>query len=98
MPGGRSVGVGTLAEANMHRYGVCLSVFAAFVAGCGGGPKLVPVSGRVMLNNQPLAGAYVTFAPVAVKGVEAAGPGSVGKTDADGRFTLRVDPNQPGAV
>jgi hypothetical protein len=35
----------------------------ALTAGCGSGPKLVPVSGTVTLNNKPLEGAIVQFLP-----------------------------------
>jgi hypothetical protein len=81
------------------RCSIVFSIGCLFLLpGCGGGPKLVPVSGRVTLNEKPLANAYVTFAPMAGRGANASGPGSVGKTDADGRYTLRVDPSQPGAV
>lgn len=68
-------------------------------AGCGGGPKYAPVSGRVTLNNQPIAGVQVDFQPIAV-GKSDPGPGSSAKTDADGRFTLKsqIDPSQAGAV
>ena len=38
----------------------------------------------------PVANVTVTFAPVAAKGTVEAGPTSVGKTDADGQYTLTV--------
>lgn len=42
-----------------------VAVVAALLvsAGCGSGPKLVPVSGIVTLNGEPLEGAELTFIP-----------------------------------
>lgn len=56
--------------------------------GCGKAPT-VPVSGRVTLDGQPLEGASVLFQPV-VADANADGFGSVGQTDADGRFELKA--------
>jgi hypothetical protein len=69
--------------------GLCL-----LAAGCGrGGFKLVPVSGRVTANGQPVAEARVTFQP------QGGGPGSYGQSDAEGRFVLRsVLDDSRGAV
>lgn len=70
----------------MHaRYWILLPLVAAL--GCGG--KYAPVSGVVTLNGAPLADAYITFQPIGGANQEP-GPGSYGKTDAQGRFTLRV--------
>jgi hypothetical protein len=65
---------------------------ALLLAGCGGGggPKYVPVAGRVVLNGQPLANASVVFQPLASGGNVNPGTGSYAKTDAAGRFTLTV--------
>jgi hypothetical protein len=63
-------------------------------------PGVVPVSGRVTLDGEPLAGAVVTFQPIGVRlegGVEAVG--SSGRTNAEGRFVLTlIDPKLPGAL
>jgi hypothetical protein len=77
-----------------------LLVLLPLLAGCGSlGYKTASVSGRVTLNGQPLANAAVVFQPVAAKGNEDPGPGSGGKTDADGRYTLTVVGSQSrGAV
>jgi len=66
---------------------VYLVLLLPLFIGCGG--QYVPVSGRITLNGEPLADAYVTFQPVGGGNLEP-GPGSYAKTDADGRFTLRV--------
>jgi hypothetical protein len=58
-------------------------------AGCGG-ERVAPVSGRVTLDGRPLANALVTFQPLARGKDVNPGPGSAGKTDADGRYTLQV--------
>src|SRR5438309_1826395 len=69
------------------------------VIGCGKEPyRLAPVSGQVRLNGKPLPKAWVHFAPRASKENIAPGPTSHGRTDRDGRFTLGVDPQHPGAV
>src|SRR4051812_10461126 len=79
----------------------CVALAAALVGltGCGGGSRFAVVSGRVTLNDQPLVGVSVDFQPVSTTKDEA-GPGSTGKTDADGRYTLasQLDPAQAGAV
>jgi hypothetical protein len=70
-----------------------LSLLTA-VAGCGGDAKYVPVSGRVMMDGKPLPNAAVAFIPLGSDGREPAGYGSVGVTDAEGRYTLRVNSQQ----
>jgi hypothetical protein len=68
--------------------------------GCGqAAAKIVPVSGVVTLNGKPLANATVTFAPVAPEGeINAAGDSSIGKTNANGEYTLTTSRGAPGAV
>jgi hypothetical protein len=72
------------------------------LSGCGSGPKFVPVSGTVTLDGKPLANALVAFKPAALPGkIEAAGPGSMGVTDENGRYVLKViytDGRTEGAV
>jgi hypothetical protein len=67
----------------------CLPLLAVLVVlGCGKtGPKVVPVSGRVTLDNKPLANADVTFTP---DGADANTLESAGRTDDQGRFTLQT--------
>lgn len=76
------------------------SVCLALIGGCHKSPfALVPVSGTVTMNGQPLANGVVSFQPVATIG-DNAGPGSSGRCDAAGRFTLATQTveNKPGAV
>jgi hypothetical protein len=75
---------------------VVLALLPAF--GCGKPYKVAPVSGRVTLDDKPLAKASVSFVPMATKENLNPGPTSQGLTDADGRFTLSVDPATPGSV
>jgi hypothetical protein len=76
---------------------LCVITALSFAApGCGRKSNIVPVSGRVTLDGQPLANVALNFAPLTgeLDGAYA----SYGKTDQDGRFTLKlVDDNQSGA-
>lgn len=61
---------------------ILLTLLAVIVIGCGGGPQLLPVSGVVTLDGQPVADAGVLFVPAD------SGPTTSGTTDAAGRFRL----------
>jgi len=67
-------------------------------AGCQS--EVVPVSGRVTLDGKPLAKAVVTFQPIGTgPSAETTATGSVGRTDSEGRFVLRlVSPERYGAA
>jgi hypothetical protein len=65
--------------------------------GCGSG-KFAPVSGTVTMNGKPLAGATVMFSPIAKEGSIDAGPGSGGKTNEKGEYTLTSDTGRNGAL
>ncbi|MCS7166695.1 MAG: carboxypeptidase-like regulatory domain-containing protein [Gemmatales bacterium] len=79
---------------------VLLSFTLALVAtGCGRSSNIVPVSGRVTMDGQPLAEARVTFQPMGDWGNPYAGTASYGVTDQEGRYSLRlVDSDRPGAI
>jgi len=82
----------------MRRTFRLLAIALPLVAGCSSG-NVVPVSGRVTLNGQPVANVHVSFQPIATGSDHNPGGGSYAFTDADGRFTLRlVDGETPGAV
>jgi hypothetical protein len=54
------------------------------IVGCGGDrPTLAKAGGKVTYNGSPLEGATVTFIPDS-------GPAAIGRTEADGTFTLRT--------
>lgn len=69
--------------------------------GCGGGVEepqfregLVPVSGKITVDGEAMAGVAVTFTP---KAAGAAGARiSIGTTDEQGQFTLYTPPGGPG--
>lgn len=70
-----------------------------FLAGCGSGEfKIVAVSGTITMNGKPLKGAEVVFAPMEIKDVIDVGPISIGKTDSEGKFTLKTVKGVNGAV
>ena len=79
----------------LHRW-----VFLALLSAGGCGSEFVPVSGRVTQGGKPVSGAVVTFQPGGKRGAPPpSATGSIGHTDEDGRYTLRViAPDKPGAI
>jgi len=75
-----------------------LGLVLLLALGCGTGRKIVPVSGTVTFNGKPLAGATVSFQPIAPPGTVEAGPGSQAKTNDNGEFTLKLSTGENGAV
>jgi hypothetical protein len=68
------------------------------LAGCGQGMPVAPASGVVLLDGTPLANASITTQPIATDSPNP-GPGSFGRTDAEGRFQLElVNPAMRGAI
>jgi hypothetical protein len=68
------------------------------MAGCGQEFPVAPASGVVLLDGTPLAGASITTQPIATDSPNP-GPGSFGRTDAEGRFELElVNPAMRGAI
>ncbi len=69
------------------------------MVGCGSKLKVAPVSGTVLLDGQPLAGASVNTQPISTAANPKPGSGSFGKTDAQGHYSLEVvDPPIAGAM
>lgn len=58
------------------------------IVGCGDG-NYVPVSGVVLLDGQPLADAKLVFEPIADADGNTGGSPSYGRTDDQGRYTLK---------
>jgi hypothetical protein len=82
----------------MHRRPIFAAAMCLIAAGCGGNPhRLAPVSGKVTLDNKPLAGVLVSFMPETKPG-STAGVTSRGTTDAAGRYSLSTSDNRPGAI
>ena len=68
------------------------------LAGCGQGFPVAPASGVVLLDGAPLANANITTQPIGTDSRNP-GPGSFGRTDAEGRFELElVKPAMRGAI
>jgi hypothetical protein len=66
------------------------------IIGCGGNTRSSPVSGAVTMDGVPLANAMVSFQPI---GKELnSGPGSFGKTNDRGEYSLAVVGGGNGAV
>jgi hypothetical protein len=83
----------------MHRMTTILALVVLAGTGCGGGPDVVPVSGRVMLDDKPLAGAHINTQPIGTVDNPNPGQGSFGATDEEGRYTLELaSDGAPGAV
>jgi hypothetical protein len=61
------------------------------------GSRFAPVSGRVTLNGKPLANATISFQPIASEGTKNPAPGSTGKTNENGEFTLVGAKGETGA-
>jgi hypothetical protein len=79
---------------------VLLGCTVLWVPGCGSDPyPVAPAAGIVTFNGKPLSGAHVLFQPVRTGSEIEVGPESVGRTDAQGRFTLTtIEPERDGAM
>jgi hypothetical protein len=60
---------------------VCL-LLALFLAGCGSSSRTSPVTGVVLLDGKPLAGASIQFVP------QGKGRDATGETDQNGQFVM----------
>lgn len=85
-----------------HRAAVFVST--CVVLGSGGGGcsrdafRLVPVSGTVLLDDQPLADGVINFQPMVAGGEGPVGPGSSSRIDDQGRFSMATVQGGKGAV
>jgi hypothetical protein len=73
------------------RFFVMGLLLSATTFGCGGDSNMAPVSGKVLLDGQPLTQGWVTTLP-------AAGRGARGLIQPDGSFVLGTDDKSDGAV
>lgn len=73
--------------------GVVVLALAPLLAGCGGGPRPVKVSGTLTLDGKPVEGVTVQFVPTGGAGRPAAA-----LTRADGGFDLTTHENGDGAL
>lgn len=77
---------------------ISLLWMVVMLPGCGQGLPTAPASGVVLLDGLPLANASITTQPIGT-GSHNPGPGSFGRTDAEGRFDLElVQPAVRGAI
>jgi hypothetical protein len=74
-----------------------MAILFISIGGCSDN-KLAPVSGRVLVDGEPIANLVVLFQPMGSASNPNPGKGSAGRTDKDGRFTLEQDAGVPGAV
>ena len=73
-------------------------IVTILLAGCGPTPpKLVPVTGTVIIDGQPAANIHVMFVPKTVDETVNA-PSSNGLTNSEGVFTLKTADNLEGAI
>jgi hypothetical protein len=73
----------------MLRPVIVIVLFATVILGCDNGPKIVKVSGQVLIDGKPLRHGFITIAP---DGHRAA----MAKLDSEGRFTLTTGPDTQG--
>ncbi len=77
---------------------VALILLAPLVSGCGSSepprPPVFPVSGQVIVNGRPAAGAYVVFHP---KAAESGTPSPQAYADKQGNFAVSTFSQQDGA-
>jgi len=80
----------------------CVGVFCLLSIGCSGGvdrPLTAKVAGRVTLDGQPVAGAFVQFVPQGSGDAQTGGGRpATGHTDAAGNFVLSTFEDGDGAV
>ncbi|MEX1042511.1 MAG: hypothetical protein WDZ51_17900 [Pirellulaceae bacterium] len=75
-----------------------LVLWVSPIVGCGGS-SYAPVSGVVRLDSQPLADAKLIFEPIGDADGNTGGSPSYGRTDAQGRYSLKSPvANQAGAA
>jgi hypothetical protein len=80
-----------------HAYFAILLLGAFAVTGCGGGPKLVPVKGRVQYaDGRPVSAASICFTPE--KEADNKRILATGLLAEDGSFALRTHPHGDGAM
>jgi hypothetical protein len=69
------------------------------MAGCGESEVYAPVSGKVIMDGEPLVGGHVLFQPIASPDDINPGMPSKGITDDQGRYSLRlVQPDRDGVL
>ena len=81
------------AESMHHALATLAAVFLGVLSGCGGDQlPVVPVTGTVTLDGEPLGGALVEFQPI-----DSLGSPSYSATDAAGKYDLTFSQTRRGA-
>lgn len=75
---------------------MAMVLVVAIVTGCGKGPKLASVSGKVTIQGTPITRGTVTFMPVQSKGTK--GKAAIGNIDSDGNYVLGTFSETDGAI
>src|SRR5262245_47975008 len=76
-----------------------IAILGAFaIVGCSKGYEVVPVEGIVKLDGKPMINVDVFFSPEVAQLKDKSPPMSRAKTDAEGRFKMRCDDGEMGAV
>jgi len=79
-------------------YLLFFSVAIAMISGCTAKNELAPVSGTVTHEGKPVEKLRICFSPQPVGDNFEVGPFSQGKSDADGKFTLKTRYDDVGAI
>lgn len=76
---------------------LCLCAVLAVAVGCG--PTIVPVSGQVTCDGEPVTDAMVVFSPIPPEGeINAATRSAIGELDENGNYTLSTNAEGDGAL
>jgi len=75
---------------------LALSCGVLFFTGCGGGPEMAPVSGRVTASGRPVVRGTILFVPVG--GDRDSTMAATGNIEADGTYALRSGRDTEGAA
>jgi len=83
----------------LNRFRFAVALIGGALVGCGGDESVVPVSGTIRLDGEPLAGARINTQPIGSRDGGNPGIGSFAVTGDDGHYELELtQPAQPGAV
>lgn len=78
-------------RANRASVALCFVLMSALSISCNKGTKIVPVSGQVLIDGQPLTHGFVQVQPAGYRAASA-------KIGPDGRFTLTTHDNNDGCA
>lgn len=82
-----------------NRWLPCAPLAVLLLVGCTDRPyDVASVSGRITLDGQPLSDASIRFQPQRRRDSAIVGPGSIGQTDAEGRYEMMTYKGESGAV